>query len=440
MSYVIRPAQRSESKPLIGLYARSGCGKTWSALMLARGFVGPTGRIVMIETEGGRGEAFCDLLPGGYDVCPIRGSFSPKAYGEALTAVETNAPDALIIDSASHEWEGADGVLAMAAKNQAAGKHGPLIWQEPKMEHQRHFMLRLMATPIPLVVVCMRAKYPMEEKPKQGGGKEWIRSTELEPKQSEDILFEMFVHGWIDAAHKFHGTKYTRDDFKAIIHDDEPITYGTGERLAAWACGGTTQEPVRSPARGERVNAASSPDEAKGGAGTPPASVPADGRVKEQILHEIVQELQKAHPSRERDDQEAKARLLNVGFGTRQWAKIQPLPSDTLKAGLEKIRANLRQSVIPEPEPVVLPATPIHDSLGGPVMSDEQELHAVMDRWNPPIAQEKRGKLFTAIFGTDAIDNVDWAALQDAIELFKRVEKKDPEAVAEVNRYLGRAA
>lgn len=236
MPYVIRPARRSEAKPLIGLYAESGCGKTWSALLLARGYAGPTGKIVMIETESGRGEAYEDLLPGGYDVCSMRDNFSPREYGAALTAVEATKPSALIIDSASHEWEGAHGVLAMATENLEAGKKGVAAWTAPKMEHQRHFMLRLMATPIPLVIVCMRAKYPMVEAV-VNGKKEWTRSTVLEPKQAEDILSEMFVHGWIDQAHRFQPTKYTREDIKAAIRPNEPITLESGQRLAEWSRG-----------------------------------------------------------------------------------------------------------------------------------------------------------------------------------------------------------
>jgi len=188
MTFSFRPATRSEAKPLIGLYSESGNGKTYSALLLARGYVGPQGSIGMIETESGRGEAYADILPGGYNVLPIRGDFSPENFGKALTAAENAKLDALIIDSASHEWEGAGGVLGMAAENQAAGKKGPLVWQKPKMDHQRHFMLRLMQTPIPLVIVCMRAKYPMVERKKQNGEKEWIRSETLEPKQAAPRL------------------------------------------------------------------------------------------------------------------------------------------------------------------------------------------------------------------------------------------------------------
>ena len=233
MTYSFRQAKRSEAKPLIGLYAESGCGKTWSALLLARGFVGPNGRIGMIETEGGRGEANVGRDPvGDYLVCPIRGNFSPQAYSEAITAAETANLDALIIDSASHEWEGAGGVLSMAAENQVAGVKGVLVWQKPKIEHQRNFMLRLMQTPIPLVIVCMRAKYPMQ----QVKG-EWARSTVLEPKQADDILFEMFVHGWIDQEHKLHVTKYTIPEVASVIPTGKPITIETGRALAAWARG-----------------------------------------------------------------------------------------------------------------------------------------------------------------------------------------------------------
>ena len=238
MNITFRPAIRSSAKLLVGLYSESGCGKTLSALLLARGFVGPNGTIGMIETESGRGEAYADTLPGGYAVLSLRENFSPEAYGEAISAAEQAKFGALIIDSASHEWEGVGGVLDMAAKNEEAGKKGLLIWQKPKISHAREFMLRLMQTSIPLVIVCMRAKYPME-----GTGKDMKRSTVLEPKQSADILFEMMVHGWIDYDHNIHITKPRNklEDKTGIITtvfaDGKPITVETGERLAKWASG-----------------------------------------------------------------------------------------------------------------------------------------------------------------------------------------------------------
>ena len=239
-----RPAIKSSAKLLVGIYSESGCGKTYSALQLARGFVGDNGKIAMIETESGRGEAYADTLPGGYSVLSLREDFSPKAYGEAIRAAEEGKFDALIIDSASHEWEGINGVLDMAAKNEEAGKKGLLIWQKPKIEHSKEFMLRLMQTSIPLVIVCMRAKYPME-----GHGKDMKRSTVLEPKQSADILFEMMVHGYIDYDHNMHITKPRNkaEDKTGIVNsvfeDNKPITIETGKRLAKWASGAKSAPP-----------------------------------------------------------------------------------------------------------------------------------------------------------------------------------------------------
>lgn len=240
MTYQIRPAQRAHAKPLIGLYGESGSGKTYSALLLARGFVGPEGRICMIETESGRGEAYADPTEypeiGGYDVVSMRDDFSPAAYGQAIKAVENAGVDALIIDSASHEWEGAGGVLAMAAQNQAGGKKGPIVWQQPKILHQREFMLRFMQTAIPLVILCMRAKYPMREVEIKGK-KQWVRSEDLHPKQADDILYEMFIHGWLDMQHRLHVNRCTAKGLQPVFITGQPLSLETGQQMKAWASG-----------------------------------------------------------------------------------------------------------------------------------------------------------------------------------------------------------
>ena len=255
MTFSFRPALRSHAKPLIGLYAESGAGKTLSALYLARGFVGAKGLIGMIETEAGRGEAYASMIPGGYQVLPMRDDFSSENYGKAITAAEQAKLGALIIDSASHEWEATGGVLDMAAKNQAAGKKGVLVWQQPKMLHSRHFMLRLLGTSIPLVIVCMRAKYPMREIKKPNGEKEWVRSDRLEPKQADDILFEMATHGWIDHGHKLHVTRYQLPELREIIRDGEPISIETGARLALWSTGETPKPTEAAPEQPDQTAA-----------------------------------------------------------------------------------------------------------------------------------------------------------------------------------------
>lgn len=272
MTYQFRPAKKSSAKLLVGIFSESGHGKTYSALLLARGFVGENGTIGMIETESGRGEIYTDVIPGGYAVCSIAGEFSPEAYGRAIGLAEQAGFGALIIDSASHEWESIGGVLDMAAKNQADGKKGPLVWQRPKLEHAKHFVLRLMASPIPLIIVNMRAKYPMKEIEKNGK-KEWARSEQLEPKQSDDILYEMLIHGWIDDQHRYHVTKYPQaiPELRNVVKDGEPLSMETGQRLAQWAAGSPAQAAI--PRQGQP---------ATGSAGSPAQS--AEGPTDDEII------------------------------------------------------------------------------------------------------------------------------------------------------------
>ena len=249
MTYEFRDGARSNAKPLIGIYSESGTGKTYGALLVARGFVGPKGKVGMIETESGRGEAYADPTEypeiGGYKVLSLRDNFGPEEYGQAIAAAEREKLDALIIDSASHEWDGAGGVLDMADANTKGPnpKKGVLVWQGPKIAHSRKFMLKVLQTPIPLVILCMRAKYPMREATNPKTGKrEWIRSEQLEPRQADDILYEMFIHGWIDHEHRFHLTKSTARALDSVFQTGKPLSIETGQQLAQWAAGGDVPE------------------------------------------------------------------------------------------------------------------------------------------------------------------------------------------------------
>lgn len=279
MTYTVRPAQRGNAKPLIGIHAQSGAGKTYSALVLARGCVGPTGKIVMIETEEGRGESYADPNEypeiGGYQVVSMRNNFSPRNYGEAIEAANATKPDALIIDSASHEWMGVGGVLDMADKNGQEGKKGLLQWQRPKMDHTTYFMLKFMQSPVPLVILCMRSKYPMVEVwNEKKGKKEPVRSDVLEPVQSEDILSEMFLHGWIDKDHNFHIGKITNKGLAEVFLEGKPINGGTGARLAAWMAG--RRDPSAATAGTPAPTQATTPPAGESG---PPALLDAAGAI-----------------------------------------------------------------------------------------------------------------------------------------------------------------
>jgi len=255
MPLEIKKATRVGVKPLVGLYGESGTGKTMTALLLARGFVGPTGKIVMLDTESGRGSLYADVIPGGYDVIELTGQFSPGNYIEAIQTVEKSDAGILVIDSASHEWEGLGGVTDMAttvAKNAAKkwdrewdGVVQFGHWKEPKMEHSK-FMRKMLQTRLP-IIVCLRAKYKShqitgtEEMEKRGEIQKYqigksivIKDQYTTPIQADDFIFEMTAHGEILQDHSLHLTKCSHPSLRDCFPQKQMVEIKHGELLAAW--------------------------------------------------------------------------------------------------------------------------------------------------------------------------------------------------------------
>jgi hypothetical protein len=234
MAPQIKKATRVGVRPLIGLYSESGCGKTFSALLLARGLVGPKGKIVMADSESGRGSLYADVIPGGYDTLELVQPFSPASYIDAIDAIEAAKADVGIIDSASHEWEGIGGVLDQAGEIEASsGKPGLHCWRKPKMEHAK-FMLRMLQSSIPWIV-CLRAKYKSRQT-KLDGKTQIVKDEATSPIQAEDFIFEMTCHAEILQSHNIIVTKCSHPELRRCFPENskEPISIVHGELLAKW--------------------------------------------------------------------------------------------------------------------------------------------------------------------------------------------------------------
>src|SRR6058998_1794704 len=80
----IAPAERAGAHLLIQLYGPPRSGKTYTALRIARGMVGPKGRIGMLDTESGRARLYSDKVPGGFVVGELTPPYTPSRYLEAI--------------------------------------------------------------------------------------------------------------------------------------------------------------------------------------------------------------------------------------------------------------------------------------------------------------------------------------------------------------------
>lgn len=223
--------QREQTPPLIALWGMSDAGKTYSALRLARGLVGPKGKIVLVDTENKRAKYYAGKF-GGWAHLDMQPPFTPDRYIMALdTAIRAGA-DVVIFDSASHVWEGEGGVLEQADNVKGEGLNK---WNKPKMAHKR-MMNRLMRAPVP-VIFCIRAK---DKNIQTGKGKDaQIVNIGHVPICEKNFPYEMTI-----AVHMESGTRTPMDPIKApdeishIIKPGEFITEDMGAQLAEWLAGG----------------------------------------------------------------------------------------------------------------------------------------------------------------------------------------------------------
>lgn len=248
MSFEIKPATRQGVIPWIDLYSESGCGKTYSSLLLARGIAGPSGKIGMLDSESGRGGLYADVIPGGYSIVNIEPPFNPARYIEALTVLFKSGAAVVVVDSMSHEWEGIGGVTDMAVANEEkSGRQGLHNWKGPKMEHAKlvQFLLR---SPVP-VICCVRAKHKTRQikgmpeladagaiRRDQIGKTVILKDEDPSPIQAEDFIFESTAHALILKDHTIILTKCSHPDLRKCFPLDgkAPLTIEHGQAIARW--------------------------------------------------------------------------------------------------------------------------------------------------------------------------------------------------------------
>jgi hypothetical protein len=244
MSFEIKTATRVGVNPLLAAYSESGCGKTMSALLLARGLAGPKGKIVLADSESRRASLYADVIPGGFETFDLCAPFTPARYVEAIDAIEQCGAAVGVIDSGSHEWDGPGSVLDMATEIETrTGKPGLHCWRKPKFEHAK-FVQRLLRAKIPMIV-CLRAKYKSRQT-KENGKTVIVRDEHTSPLQAEDFIFESTAHFEIMPDHSIHLTKCSHPTLRDCFPATGPITIEHGRKLAEW-CNMAATVPTAKP-------------------------------------------------------------------------------------------------------------------------------------------------------------------------------------------------
>ena len=266
---------RRENVPLlIGVAGGTGSGKTYSALLLARGMTDGQ-PFALVDTENGRAKHYADLFPE-MRHAGIAAPFRPQKYADAILAGADEFP-VVVVDSMSHEWAGDGGCLDWHDEIMGGDQKKNLAaWIEPKKAHKA-MVTRLLQVGAH-VILAFRAEPKVEAVRKDG-------RIEIVPKPSLTGL-----DGWIPISEKMLPYELTasfllmadapgipkpiklQEQHRALVPLDRPLDEETGRALAAWAKGsGTAANGKRSAEiAGEPV-----PDES-GVSPSPPTSTPSD--------------------------------------------------------------------------------------------------------------------------------------------------------------------
>ena len=228
MSSTFKKAVRRQARLRAGLCGPSGSGKTYSALLFARGLVGPTGTIAVVDTERGSASLYSAVTD--FDVSELGPPYTPARY-IALIKEASTSYDALIIDSLSHAWAGEGGVLEMHDNATKADRSGNsyTAWRSVTPHHNA-LVDALLAAPCH-VLCCLRSKTAYELVD-DGKGKKKPIKIGLAPVQRDGMEYEFTLV--FDVSIDSHIATASKDRTTLWNGRAETLTIAHGRELHDW--------------------------------------------------------------------------------------------------------------------------------------------------------------------------------------------------------------
>lgn len=242
-NFTLETAQRQRARLKLAITGAAGSGKTLSALRLAHGLMPDWEKICVIDTEQRSSGLYVahklgqNFSIGQFQTVPFSPPYDPRRYVEALRFAESQKMDVIIIDSASHEWEGAGGCLELHTRAGGQFQH----WKVITPLH-RAFIDAILASPSH-VICTLRAKadYQMD---KNDQGRARVEKIGLKPTQREGFDYEVSIEFRLNESHLATVSK----DRTGLFADEIPflITEQTGMKLRQWNDAGIdAPEPKR---------------------------------------------------------------------------------------------------------------------------------------------------------------------------------------------------
>jgi hypothetical protein len=225
----LRKATRKKAKIRLGLSAVAGGGKTYSAILIAKGLCGDLSKVAIIDTENGSADLYAHM--GGFNVLPLTPPYPPEKYIEAIKTCEAAGIEVIIIDSITHEWDGKGGCLeiveTMAQASQS--KNSYTAWGKVTPRHQS-FIDAMLQSPAHIITTVRRKQdYEMS---KDHNGKTRVEKAGLKEVTREGWEYELTVNLQLDQGHNATASK---DRTGLFMGKPEFVpTVETGELIKNW--------------------------------------------------------------------------------------------------------------------------------------------------------------------------------------------------------------
>lgn len=231
----LRKAERKKAKIRLGLSAVSGGGKTYSGLLIAKGLCnGDLSKVAIIDTENGSADLYADL--GNYNVISLESPFTPERYIEAIETCENGGMDVIIIDSITHEWDGAGGIMDIS--NSMTG-NSYTNWAKITPRHKSFVDAILQSKCHVITTVRRKQDYEMVKNDK---GKLAPQKVGLKEITREGFEYELTVNLELDTNHNATCSKDRTGLFSNGI-EFKP-SEETGLKLLEWCESGKAAEEL----------------------------------------------------------------------------------------------------------------------------------------------------------------------------------------------------
>jgi len=225
----IKKVKRKKVKLKIGLSGASGFGKTYSALLLARGMSSSWDKIAVIDTENGSASLYSNL--GDYNTLELDQPFHPDRYIEAIQICQKAGMEVIIIDSITPEWSGKGGCLDIheQEKKKMSRENDYTAWNKVTPLHRKFIDSILQSDCHIITTVRRKQDYDMVKE----GEKTKVVKVGTKEETREGFEYELTIN--FELINDKHYAKASKDR-TSLFMDREPfvIDDNIGKELILW--------------------------------------------------------------------------------------------------------------------------------------------------------------------------------------------------------------